>query len=162
MSNLQRRMVGLVGAATGGLLAAAFMSAGAANAADSFAYVPDINTFSSTGGLNLAPILTLGPGALDYNIVDISNPALSSADSIAGVDTIFALGPLPFGLDIDFFNSIGGYFNSAGYLEPGAAIDYIGFPALNLANELVMPDGTLDFNMFDVIMTPLGFFDIPL
>ena len=145
MSNTERRRITLaVGAAAGGLLAAAFLPIAIA-VADEEIYVPDPTTFDPTQVVGFPPFSPQElMGTEQWSVIDLTTNQVEALDAFSGVDTHTVFGPL---INDDFASTL------------GSSVDLANFGG-GWENEWVDVAVGADAGASDLLITPFGDFDL--
>jgi hypothetical protein len=157
-SNRSRRIALTLGAAAGGLLAAAFLPMAVA-AADEFAYEPDGSSFvqlppSVVGEpipISFPPFVVGETGTEDFNVVDATS-GITHFDAMQGdVEVTQFLGVAT---ETSFAES-GWTFTVPGALDPGTQIDLLQLPG-GFGSELIFSDLAGPLGLEDILYSPFG------
>ena len=162
MNTKQRRMTLSLGAATGGLLAAAFLPMAVA-VADEYDLTPDTSTFVPTGPVEgFPPFFSDVTGFENWSATDLTTNTVAVGDVVGGSDTETTIGSFT----NNYFTGVGGEFfisngtNSFLLGGEGLQIDLANFGG-GYENELVdIPTGADGAGLSDLLITPMG--DFPL
>jgi hypothetical protein len=154
-----------VGAAAGGLLAAAFLPMAVANA-DDIIYVPDNLTFvpDPSTEWGIPGLLSGATGVEDWSTNDYTTH-IGVLDSLSGQDTnIFIGSGISFDLSNDLF-TVSSNISDPGGLAPGSVLDYTFSPFCALGgceafgNEFIdAAAGSTTPGITDILLTPTGDF----
>ncbi len=154
MNRNQRRITLTLGAAAGGLLAAALLPMAVAFA-DDFDFTPDPTTFDPTQAEGYPPLVNEVIGTEDWNIGPITG-AGTVEDYLQGVDTQTTLGSF---INNDFLTNVEHDFNNI-LLPADTQIDFANFGS-GFENEWIDVPGTgTGAGVSDLLITPFG--DLPL
>jgi hypothetical protein len=156
MKNNQRRAALTLGAAAGGLLAAAFLPMAVASA-DEYDLTPNITTFAPSQVEGYPPLINEATGFERWNLFDLTTNSLSDPDVLGGTDTQTTIGSFT---NDDYLTNIGQIIigSSNNFEVPaGTQIDLANF-GLGFENEwLDIPSGP-DAGISDLFITPFGDF----
>ena len=148
-----RRIILSLGAAAGGLLAAASLPTAVA-AADQYVYMPDPLTFQETGSpIGLPPSFDLELGSEDFNVLDATNGSIIP-DAMDGTVVVTNF----LGATETQFDEAGWIYNDPGALDIGSQISLLQLPG-GWGSELIF-SSSVPFGLEDIVLTPFGDFTL--
>jgi hypothetical protein len=158
MKNNQRRAALTLGAAAGGLLAAAFLPMAVASA-DEYDLTPNITTFAPSQVEGYPPLINIVTGAESWGISDLTSNTTPFSHVLDGTDTQTTIGSFTNDdwLTNGALSEVGS--SSSFFLSGGTQIDLANF-GLGFENEWMdIPSGP-DAGISDLLITPFGDFEL--
>jgi hypothetical protein len=149
-SNRSRRIALTIGAAAGGLLAAAFLPMAVANA-DGY-YAPDLPSLHDLPGplgeVGICPLFCIQTGTEDWNTI-LNAQGVGDSDTLSGSDSMTQI--------LTFENNLFTVTNDISDphgLAVGSLIDYANF-GFGFGNEFIdAAAGSTNAGIFDILITP--------